>query len=526
MDANALLPSAETPAPDPAKPARRLKILHLEDDPADALLVQEILRDEHVDCEIVVVSKPADFERELAKGDVDVVISDYSLPHYCGTEALQQTRKAGEDTPFIFVSGSIGEERAVEAVRLGATDYVMKEHLRRLGIAVRRAVETADSIRRRREAETRLAEERDFLVDVFSSVQDGIVVLDADLKIVRTNSAMEKLFPDRMPLAGQPASLFCPAAAEAAAEASALRSGQPTRTVCTMETARGRGEFSVFAYPLLERRTGRQKGVILYVRDVTREHALQQQLFQSQKMESIGQLAGGVAHDFNNILQAIVGFSDILAAEIPESAPAHADAAEIRAAAGRGIALTRQLLAFGRKQVLTAADLDLNELVRRMGNMLQRIIGENVQLQYAADSVPAFVRGDAGQIEQVLLNLAVNARDAMPRGGTIVVGTRARQVNAAEAAERGVPWHPGRYVCLSVKDGGNGISPDVLPHLFEPFFTTKPKDKGTGLGLSTVYGIVHQHGGWVDVASEVGQGTVFDVYLPATEPEATKGPTP
>ena len=497
----------------PSLPEKRLKILHLEDNPTDALLVREMLDADQVPCDVVVVASPEDFERELARGDVDVVISDYSLPHYCGTEALQHTRARGPELPFIFVSGSIGEERAVEAVRMGATDYVMKEHLRRLGLAVRRAVEAAESARRRREAETRLEEERDFLVDVFSSVQDGLVVLDADLKIVRTNSTMEKLFPDRMPLVGRAAEGLCPAAAEKIRTVT-LREGQPTQVVCALETALGPGEFSVYAYPWVERSGGRQKGAILYLRDVTAERRLQQQLFQSQKMESIGQLAGGVAHDFNNVLQAILGFADVLSAEIAPADPAHADVAEIRQATERGIALTRQLLAISRKQVLATEDFDLNERVGQMGNMLQRLLGKTFELRCEFAAEPALVHGDANQIEQILLNLVVNARDAMPNGGAIAIGVQPREVAAAEAVRRGPPWRAGAFVCLSVTDAGTGIPPEILPRLFEPFFTTKAKGQGTGLGLSTVYGIVQQHGGWVDVDSRPGRGSTFTVYLP------------
>ena len=178
---------------------------------------------------------------------------------------------------------------------------------------------------------------------------------------------------------------------------------------------------------------------------------------------------------------------------------------------------------FSRKQVLTIEDLDLGELVDRMGGMLRRIIGDNIQLRCAVDSAPLLVHGDSSQIEQILLNLVVNARDAMPAGGEIAIAACARDVGAGEAARRGPPWRAGRFVQLSVKDGGVGISPDLLPHLFEPFFTTKPKGKGTGLGLSTVYGIVHQHGGWLVVASQKDQGSTFDVYWPASKLESTEG---
>jgi len=526
MNTNPTNPAAPKPADAQEsnrspEPPRRLKILHLEDSPVDAELVQEILRSEHVDCDIIVVAEKEDFDRELAKGDVDVIISDYNLPRFSGTDALRQIRKTEKDLPFIFVSGSIGEERAVEVVGLGATDYVMKEHLRRLGIAVRRSVEAANSVRRQREAENRLAEERDFLADVFSSVQDGIVVLDADLKIVNTNPTMETWFPGLVPFAGKSADQLCPG--DGGLGVSTLRDGQPVKTICKMETAKGSGEFSIYAYPLVERRTGHQRGVILYLRDITSERALQQQLFQAQKMESIGQLAGGVAHDFNNILQAIMGFAEILDSEIPADDPKHEDVLEIRKATDRAVALTRQLLAFSRKQVLSASDLDLNELVGNMGGMLKRLIPATVQLRFDVDSAPAPVRGDAGLIEQIVMNLVVNARDAMPQGGQVVVATRSRTVTAREASAKGGSWKAGRYVCLSVQDTGTGIPPEVLTRLFEPFFTTKEKGKGTGLGLSTVYGISQQHGGWVDVASEAGHGTTFTVYLPASGAAPARG---
>ncbi len=515
--------TASTPASPPNTAAtstaasRRIRIIHLEDSPLDASLVEEMLKGENIDCEITLVSNKEDFVRELAKGGTDVIISDYNLPSYCGVDALQHTREAGRDTPFIFVSGSIGEERAAEVVKLGATDYVMKEHLRRLGIAVRRAVEGAQSARLTREAEARLRQEREFLADIFSSVQDGIAVLDTDLKIVRTNPTVETLFANQMPLAGKPCSVFGTAenpVPPSALGADTLRDGKPTQNVCTMQTAKGMAEFSIYAYPLLERRTGEQTGVILYLRNITREQALQQQLIRSQKMECVGQLAGGVAHDFNNILQAIMGFSDMLATELPEQDPRHADAVEIRKMADRAASLTRQLLAFSRKQVLSYTELDLNALITNMGKMLQRLMGENIKIQYAFDTSAPHVRGDTGQIEQVVLNLVVNARDAMPDGGQITISTHTRAITAEEASARTAPWRAGTFACISVKDTGTGIPPKVMAHIFEPFFTTKEAGKGTGLGLSTVYGIVQQHEGWVNLTSEMGRGTTFIIYIP------------
>lgn len=497
--------------------ARTLRILHLEDNPLDASLVEEMLRLDHVDCDIKVVSEPEDFERELAKGNVDVIISDYSLPRYNGADALRFARKSSKDIPFIFVSGSIGEERAVEVVRLGATDYVMKEHLRRLGIAVRRAMETSDSAQRRREAEAQLEQERDFLSDVFSSVQDSMIVLDTGMNIVRANTTASRLFPQHAPLVGKNCRIFDPPKGKSAMSVLAsatIKDGKPGQVISTLGTADGDGEFSIFAYPLIERRSGRQVGAILDLHDVSRERALQAQLIQAQKMECIGQLAGGVAHDFNNILQAIMGFSDMLIADLPDDDPRHDDAVEIRQASDRAASLTRQLLAFSRKQVMQTEDLDLNEVAGHMSKMLQRLMGERIKIQYDLPPAPVRIRGDAGQIEQVILNLVMNGHDAMPKGGDIIVAIRPCEISKDEAAAHGVPWRAGRFIRLSVQDAGIGIPPDVLPRIFEPFFTTKMAGKGTGLGLATVLGIVQQHEGWIDVQSQVGHGTLFSIYLP------------
>ena len=495
-----------------AAPSHRLNILHLEDDPADAELVREMLHRESVDCDITVVSDADAFERELARGGVDVVISDYHLPRYCGADALKKARDAGSDLPFIFVSGSIGEERAVEIVKLGATDYVMKDHLRRLGIAVRRAIEAANEARRRQEAESLLAEERDFLADVFSSVQDGLVVLDEQLNVVRANPAMEAMFPEHAPLAGKSVRVIFSDGIQAGE--TALRDGRPNRTGCTLKTVLGDRNFDVYTYPLVAHRNGGRKGGILYVRDITGERALQQQLFQAQKMECIGQLADGVAHDFNNILQAIMGFSELLADDIPEADPRHADVMEIRTATERAVGLTRQLLSIGRKPSPVSAAMDVNLLVGNMGKMLERMVGENIRIRYDLAQAGTYVHGDAEQVEQIVLNLVVNAGDAMSGGGEVGVSTCLREVSAGEAAARGIPWRAGKFVCLSVRDTGTGIPAEVLPHLYEPFFTTKGKGKGTGLGLSTVYGIVKQHGGWMDLETAKGRGTTFTAYLP------------
>jgi signal transduction histidine kinase/CheY-like chemotaxis protein len=240
---------------------------------------------------------------------------------------------------------------------------------------------------------------------------------------------------------------------------------------------------------------------------------LQEQLLQTQKMEAIGRLAGGIAHDFNNHLTAISGFSEFLLMELDQDDPKRQDVIEIIRAADRSAALTRQLLAFSRRQVIQPATLDLNKLISDMQRMLYRLIGENVDLVTALDPELGQIKADPGQIEQVILNLSINARDAMPNGGRLTIETANAELDGGYAQfHPGVA--PGSYVLLTISDNGIGMDAETLSHLFEPFFTTKGRDGGTGLGLATVYGIVSQNGGSIWPYSEPGQGTVFKIYLP------------
>lgn len=249
-------------------------------------------------------------------------------------------------------------------------------------------------------------------------------------------------------------------------------------------------------------------------RDVTAQKRLEDQLRQSQKMDAIGQLAGGVAHDFNNILTVIHGHASLLANSVTGDSVASRSAHQIVQAAERAAGLTRQLLTFSRRQVMQPQQLDLNEIVSNMTKMLGRILGEDIALQMSYWPEPALVQADAGMLEQVLLNLAVNSRDAMPRGGQLSVRIAVEALSAARVREQ-AHARPGDHVCLAASDTGCGIPPEILRRIFEPFFTTKEVGKGTGLGLATVYGIVQQHQGWIEVESQLGRGTTFRVYLPS-----------
>ncbi len=268
---------------------------------------------------------------------------------------------------------------------------------------------------------------------------------------------------------------------------------------------------------------GRPVRMIGALMDISERRQLEAQFRQSQKLEAVGQLAGGVAHDFNNILTAIQGHASLLLAEGQQTADATDSIRQILEAAERAAGLTRQLLAFSRKQVLQTTDVDINDVVAGMVRLLQRILGEDIALQIRPAASPAIVRADVSMLEQVILNLAVNARDAMPDGGHLTLTTTVERIDDGAVPEH-ADARPGLFVCLSTTDSGCGIPIDVLPHIFEPFFTTKGVERGTGLGLATVYGIVKQHGGWVTLRSVVGEGTTFDVYLPAVAEPAKARP--
>ena len=276
----------------------------------------------------------------------------------------------------------------------------------------------------------------------------------------------------------------------------------------------------------LRRTDGTIYGIMSILMDVTERKAaeetrerltiVEEQLRQSQKMEAVGRLAGGVAHDFNNLLTAISGYSDLLLHRLPDDSTLRRDVEEIRKAGDRAAVLTRQLLAFSRHQVLQPMVLDMNSMVTNMGQMLRRLIGEEIDLATDLDPSLARVKADPGQIEQVLVNLAVNARDAMPDGGRITIATANAKLSPAYAAAN-PEVRPGPYVLLSVADTGHGMSDETQAHLFEPFFTAKERGKGTGLGLATVYGIVQQSGGHIRVNSAAERGSTFLIYLPWVE---------
>jgi len=379
-------------------------------------------------------------------------------------------------------------------------------------------------IAERRRAEEEIVERERFLSDVFACIQDGISILDNELNIVRVNPAMERWYAHRMPVQGKKcydAFHGRPEPCETCPSRHTLATGQPSCETVPLsgpddETA---GWLDLHTFPILDSVTGKLQGVIEYMRDVTDRRRLEDQLAQAAKMEAIGRLAGGIAHDFNNLLTVITGYCNLLALEIPKDHSQYQKVNSITRAAESATELTRKLLAYSRRQVLDVKTLDLNWLIRDLEEMLHRLIGENITLVTSLGSEDARIKADPSQMEQVLLNMAVNARDAMPEGGELAIETA--NISLDEAYARIHPGvQSGPYVMVAISDSGHGMDAETCSRVFDPFFTTKDKGVGTGLGLSTVYGIVKQHGGHVAVCSDTGRGTTFRVYFPLACEEA------
>ncbi len=508
-----------------------IRILNLEDDPVDAELVQTTLAQAGLACHITRVQTRDEFETGLSNEGTDIILADYRLPTYDGISALRLAHERCPEIPFIFVSGTMGEESAIKALTQGAIDYVLKNNLSRLAPAVQRALQEARNRRKRREAEEALAQSEAKMRHILDSVDEGFIVIDQGYRIVSANRAFCNLagLPEAQVIGRQCHEIShhsarpCYLLGEDCPVKQTFETGKVHDALHTHKDISGAPYTAELkTYPFVKA-SGTISSVIVTITDVTEKHQLQEQLAQSQKMESVARLAGGMAHDFNNMLGVIIGHSELALKQVNPSQPLFTGLQEIRKAAERSAGLTRQLLAFARKQTVSPRVLDLNETVAGTLKMLRPLIGEDIDLVWRPGDCVWPVMMDPSQIDQILANLCVNARDAISGVGRISIETGMITYDPGYCARHPEPV-PGKYVSLTVSDDGCGMDRETQSRIFEPFFTTKEIGKGTGLGLAMVYGIAKQNKGFINVYSEPGQGTVFKLYLPqhAAENEAAQ----
>ena len=517
----------------------QLHLLIVEDDENDAELVRLELERGGFELDWERVDSEAALARALLR-KWDIIISDFAMPGFSGLRAFEIYKRQGADAPFIFVSGALGEERAVQAMRAGAKDYLVKGNLGRLNAVVRRELEEAKNRRERQLAEaTALREQRRLALAIEASdagvfevgLEDGGRVDYTGAWQLILGLAPSELPSRTMDLRTWLVENIHPGDWSVATQGlDGFLDGKQTRYVAEFRLKHKTGRWvdvAAFARVVSREPEGGALQVAGVLLDLSKRKSLEAQLRQAQKMEAVGQLAGGVAHDFNNLLTVILSFGNFALEAVPVDGSVHEDLQEVLKAAEGARSLTSQLLAFSRRKAVAPRVLSVNVVVASAERILRRLIGADIDLRAQPARDLWNVKIDQDELEQVLLNLAVNARDAMPDGGRLTIETDNIVVEDGYGATHGAEVPPGDYVVVAVSDSGTGMNAETQARIFEPFFTTKEVGRGTGLGLSTCYGIVKQAEGFIWVYSEVGQGTTFRVYLPrAVGPTDTVVPKP
>lgn len=495
-----------------------LHVLHLEDNTADAELVQQLLRTEWPFCRVWCVNTCESFVAELQSRKIDLILSDFSMPHFDGLSALKLARD--HPAPFIFLSGTLGEDNAVHALQNGATDYVLKDRPARLIPAIRRALHEAAVERERRQAEARVREQAEYL----NQARDAIVATDLQHRICYWNRGAERVLGwTAEEMSGQPLlEIFGRTESGESGFQSGPFAQDEWHGEVTLANKVGKLLILDSRIALLRDADGQSTSHLIIATDVTEQRQLEKKFLRAQRLESIGTLAGGIAHDLNNVLAPVLMSANLISRRVKDE-DIRRITSILEQSAQRGASLVRQILTFARGVTGERTELALGSLIKEVALMLGETLPRSIAIEsdVASDLKP--IMADGTQLSQALMNLCVNARDAMPDGGRLLI--RAINVNVGESTVRANPQaSAGPHVLITVEDTGTGMPPEVMDHIFEPFFTTKGPGKGTGLGLSTVLGIVKGHGGFLDVQSEIGHGTQFSLYLPVTATPAAKVP--
>ena len=498
--------------------SRKIAILHLEDNPYDVELIRSTIEAEGLDCDFTYAKNRNEFESNFIRQHFDLVLSDYSVPDYNGFAALKFTRENNSHVPFILLSGTLGEDQAVESLKNGAADYIVKQRLTRLVPAIERALADARERAERKRHEEQIREQAALL----DKAHDAILVCDLQGHITSWNKGAERVY------------------GWTATEALQKKFGEllPVRDVAKIDEAQRqtleKGEW----IGELSQTTKAGKGVVVQSRwvlmsdhgkpttflvintDITEKKHFEEQYLRAQRLESIGILASGIAHDLNNVLAPVLMGAQLLRMTITDpDAAGPLDA--IESSAQHGSDLVKQILAFGRGVGGERIELQLGHLLRDVHKLVRETFPRSIEVELSLPKDLWLIKAVSTQIHQVLMNLCVNARDAMPKGGRLQI--RAENVHLDESYVAGNPEaKPGPHLVITVSDTGMGMPPEVMQRIYDPFFTTKEIGKGTGLGLSTVKGIVKNHEGFIHVYSEVNKGSRFRVYFPAVGTASVK----
>lgn len=486
-----------------------LRILLIEDKCGDADLIKDMLSESGNSCQLLCVECLSDGIELIKTDSFDAILLDLGLPDSYGLDTLRRLMAANPAAPVIVLTDLADKSVGRESAKAGAQDYLVKGQFDKNMLS--RAIGYA--IERRRSGELLKSAAKEWSAS-FDAMVDGILISDIDYTIIKANKSLCELFgKSEHEVIGKNCHEI-------------LHQHDCSIATCPISKTRETGlkayteifdptlnkQLAISTSPVFDD-SGNLHRLVHTVRDITEQRKLEMHLRQSQKLESIGTLAGGIAHDFNNILTIINGYATLALMKITEDDPLLLYIHNILEAADRAAGLTRDLLLFSRKQSEERLPVDLNVLLERNGQFLKRVISEDITYEMEIHGAPLMVLANEHQFEQVLVNLATNASDAMPQGGTLKVATARFSMDSSFVAENGF-GQPGPYAMITVADTGTGMDSATRQHIFEPFFTTREVGKGTGLGLAVVYGIIKQHDGYITVSSEPGRGARFSIYLP------------
>jgi signal transduction histidine kinase/DNA-binding response OmpR family regulator len=513
------LNAANESAPNTESPVR---ILILEDKPQDADLMVRKLEQSGMAPEIRVVGDRSHYIGSLENFAPDLILADCSLPQFSIADALQIRNQSAAQTPFIIVSETAEEEQAAACMKLGATDYLMKDRLARLVSVVNLSVEKKRLVDDSRRSFLKLQASENKYRSIIDNIGLGVALINSEMKVLEMNPQMHRWFP-RARSHEQPVcyEVFCDPPESGICKQcpvrATLQDGRVHELIHTAQVAGNQRKFRIVTSPIRDSQ-GWVTAAIEIMEDITERQRLELQLRQAHKMEAIGTLAGGIAHDFNNILSAILGFSELCLDEAEPGSALEENLREVLHASHRARDLVRQILTFSRQGETDRKPIQSGLIIKEALKLLRSTLPSTIEIDIQINS-HSLILGDPTQIHQIIMNLGANAADAMEaNGGVLAVSLNDRVLDDPAVWDVHLP--PGAYQHLTVADTGDGIASAHLDAIFEPYFSTKPEGKGTGLGLSVVHGIVHSLEGGIRVSSEPGQGTLFDIFLPVMELQA------